>query len=187
MKFQCVSCGAPRSGNENKFSSCEYCGSLPEVTLSHDSGLLSAAVKSEIKTRLQGIDDNSLDLVSETSLIVLFLLDGLTTVAEPRLTRLLATYPNDAGVIVLSTVSSLLERGISKTKIGVIDESISKLNLALSLDSDGTAQDVAFLLERIGADFYRKNGIKPNRKFLALAENLGGLVLHQNTLLSQLF
>jgi hypothetical protein len=92
----------------------------------------------------------------------------------------------EASVLVLSTVSSLMEKGVSKTKIGVIDECVSKLNLAVSLDSEGSAKDVAFLLEKIGTNFYRKNGIKPNQKYLALVENLNGLPFDDNTVISQL-
>lgn len=187
MKFSCVSCGAPRGQSDSKFDPCEYCGGLPEVSLSHDRGLLSSAIKSQLRARLEAEDDAGLDLPSETSLIILYLLDDLTVLAEPRVANLLTLHPNNPSVVLLSAVVDLCGRGIAKTKIGAIDDVVSKLNLVLALDSGDHLSDVAFLVERIGADFYKRNGIKPSTKFKALSANLAGAANLEVAAIAEIF
>jgi len=187
MKFSCVSCGAPRSESDNKFAPCNYCGGLPEVSLAHDRGLLNTAIKNDLKEKLEKKQGADLNFNEETSLIVLYLLDNLTILAESRVNKLLNLYPANASALLLSAVVALREKGISKSKLGTIDETVSKLNMVLALDSQEYISDVAFLVEKIELDFYRYNGIKPNTKFRGLVENLSGAVSLKDSTIAEIF
>ena len=187
MKFRCINCGAPRDRDNNKFDPCSYCGGLPEVSLSHDRGLLSSAIKAELRFKLEEKNDADLDLNAETSLVVLYLLDNLAVLAEARVSKLLQRYPTKASVLLLSAVVNLRDRGISKTPIRVIDEVVSKLNLILTLDSEEFLSDVAFLHTRIESDFYNRNCVKPSAKFKALGENLAGASNLETSVIAEIF
>jgi hypothetical protein len=184
MKFQCVSCGAPRQDGADKFSACEYCGGLPEVSLSHDAGLLNYSVKQSIRTRLEGLEKG--DANAEASLIVLYLLDDLAQMADMRAETCLMKDPTNPQFLLLSAVAKLKERGVHKTKISVIDDVIAKLNMALSLDSGALTQEIKTIIDIIGERFYKKNGIKPSQRFLVLRDNLSGIAPPQNSILLEI-
>lgn len=186
MKFQCVSCGASRSDGYNKFAACDYCGGLPEVSLSYDKGLFDYAAKSKLKHRLESFTNEAPDLNAEVSLATLYLMDDLADLAKQRISRLEASEPMNPRVLLLSVLCQLKERGIAKTKIAVIDEIVGKLNLILNLDSDQFFQDVKLIADVIYESFYKKNGIKPSSKFKVIMANLEGAPSSRDSVLASI-
>lgn len=186
MKFQCISCGAPRTDADDKFSACAYCGGLPEVSLSHDSSVIGFSIKSEVRGRLEKKEQNRDDIKAETSLIVLYLLDDLHELALSRIEPLLGSNPYDPELLILSATVDLKERGVRKTKIATIDKVVSKLNLAVSSDAKGLEAEVKCILDIVRSQFYEVNSIKPSKKFLGLCKNLSGISPETKTVLLEI-
>lgn len=186
MKFKCISCGAPRNSSKNKFEPCEYCSGIPEVTLAHDSSLLNSSLKNDLRHLIEAKDCQELDWKAENSLIILYLLDDIVVLAKQRVKKLLVKEGSNPYVLMLNVICILKERGISKSKISVIDEAVSQINLILTLEPNELSQEMKYILDKIGSFYYQKNGIKPNSKFNSLIENLKTIPMADDCVISQI-
>lgn len=186
MKFKCVSCGAPRTSMKNKFEPCEYCSGIPEVTLAQDSSLLNSSLKNDLRKRIEATDCQELDWKAENSLIILYLLDNIVILAKQRVSKLLVKEGSNPYVLMMNVICILKERGITKSKISVIDEAVSQINLILSLEPNELSQEMKYILDKIDNFYYRKNGIKPSSKFNSLLQNLNSFPMANDCVISQI-
>ena len=104
----------PRKSGGSKFDPCEYCGSLPTVSLSFDSSLLNSDLKAKLKKNINSEPkkfENDEEAIA--SLAIIFLVDGVTAMADTVIDKFLMNHPDNPRFLLLRSISAL--------KVGVLE------------------------------------------------------------------
>ena len=136
--MKCINCGAPRSNTESPDYRCEYCGSVSAISLSHESSFFDSSLKQSIRDKLESDQSYKNDPDAQVSLVILYLLEGLYDFAEITINDLSQNSPREPRYMILKAVISLAEKGVKKSKISKIEESIFPLSISPAEPSSST-------------------------------------------------
>ena len=171
--MKCINCGAPRSNTESPDYRCEYCGSVSAISLSHESSFFDSSLKQSIRDKLESDQSYKNDPDAQVSLVILYLLEGLNDFAEITINDLSQNSPREPRYMILKAVISLAEKGVKKSKISKIEESISYLNLALGFSSEKEVGEISELGTMIKKYYYDRAGMRINPKLNGLLGRVG--------------
>ena len=184
--MKCINCGAPRSQNQAATANCDYCGGLSIISLSYESSFFDSSLKNSIRERIENDDSYTDDPDAQVSLIILYLLDDLFEMSSMLVNELCKSSPREPKYMILKAVTILSERGIKKSKIKVIEEASSLLNLAASFSAESELGDISELASMIKVSYYKTNSINPNAKLLGLLENVGERSIKSESLMGSI-
>jgi|TARA_B110000908_G_C10200857_1_gene425241 hypothetical protein len=183
--MKCINCGAPRAKSGSADLKCAYCGSVSSISLSHESSFFDGSLKQSIRERLESDKSYDDDPDAQVSLIVIYLLEGLTEMSEQIINQLSAISPREPRYMILKAVTTLSQRGIRKSKISKIEESVSLLNMAAGFSSEIAIGEIAELGTLIKKHYYERNGIRVHPKLHGLLGKVGTNV-KENSVMSSI-
>jgi hypothetical protein len=140
--------------------------------LAYESSLFDENIKSELRTVLN-VKDASSSSEKKYSIVILYLLDGLTDFAEYHVSKLIQSDPESPHALILKALLLLNKKGVKKSKISDVETAISSLNLSIALGGDLVLDEVTQLASIILYGYYKHNSIAVNSKLSGLISKLG--------------